>query len=782
MNQKTQWITNGTPHPFYARKNVGILKTVRCATARVCGLGQFVFYINGQKIGTHELDPGWTNYHKYVEYVTFDVTSYLVQGSNAIAAEVGNGWYHMELNDGHYSFHFPPFMPPNPNPYKPFGENLVLKAEIEIHYQDGSTELISTDGSWKVHAHMITMTNVYGSETVDGRLAQKGWNTKTFNDSDWTNALIATENDIPKGTLANQFQPAIKVIKTYEGKHLHNVHDREIYDFSQNMSAIFEWRVKGKRGDVIKFYPAEKLDAEGDVDQMAKNWVLIDNCCTYIIGEDDTWETFRMKFTYMAGRYIAVTGAADEAHTPEGYTGSVIGSIKADCITSAWENAGTFECDDKRFEDIYHLVQASVEANMMSVHTDCPTIERFAWQEPNHLMAPSIMYMKNGYVLWQKFLKDMRAEQHTKEDTFLDMEGKPFHVGDGLMPSQAPCYIPNALPVPGMGSFYDIIPWGSTCILGTYWHYMFYGDEKIIVDNYHAGMRYINYLKTKLNEDGFINHGIGDWGNPTGDVCRENVETAFLYADATILAMFADKLGEAEDKATLLSFAKKIKDNYNKKLLIKHPTENFWCYRSFSHPDEVIMTQACEALPLYWGLVPDEYRSDVEKAFRYVMKKDQTLKSGEVGQPYIIQTMRMLDMNDMLCKFILKPEHPSYYAFVFAGETSLGEYWEDNPRSHMHDMMGHIVEWYYNGIAGIQIVEPGASRILVKPYLPESMKWFKCTYKSVHGLISVEVKAEDDTVDVTIACPNGVVYSFDDSLLSKGGRNVRLKESNPFSA
>lgn len=157
--------------------------------------------------------------------------------------------------------------------------------------------------------------------------------------------------------------------------------------------------------------------------------------------------------------------------------------------------------------------------------------------------------------------------------------------------------------------------------------------------------------------------------------------------------MFADKLGKAEDKATLLSFAKKIKDNYNKKLLIKHPTENFWCYRSFSHPDEVIMTQACEALPLYWGLVPDEYRSDVEKAFRYVMEKDQTLKAGEVGQPYIIQTMRMLDMNDMLCKFILKPEHPSYYAFVLAGETSLGEYWEDNPRSHMHDMMGHIIEW-----------------------------------------------------------------------------------------
>ena len=55
------------------------------------------------------------------------------------------------------------------------------------------------------------------------------------------------------------------------------------------------------------------------------------------------------------------------------------------------------------------------------------------------------------------------------------------------MPSQCPCYIPNVLPVPGMGSFYDIIPWGSTCILGTYWHYLFYGDRKIIEDNYEAG-------------------------------------------------------------------------------------------------------------------------------------------------------------------------------------------------------------------------------------------------------------------------------------------------------
>ena len=51
-------------------------------------------------------------------------------------------------------------------------------------------------------------------------------------------------------------------------------------------------------------------------------------------------------------------------------------------------------------------------------------------------------------------------------------------------------------------------------ILGTYWHYMFYGDEQIIRDNYEAGKRYLAHEAFLRDEEGFINHGLGDWGNP----------------------------------------------------------------------------------------------------------------------------------------------------------------------------------------------------------------------------------------------------------------------------
>lgn len=776
-SMKNQWITDGSGKPFYARKEIYLTKEICKARAAVCGLGQFIFHINGQKVGDHELDPGWTNYKKRIQYVTFDVTDDLKKGKNVIGAEVGNGWFLMQ--NEHYSFHFPPFMPPNPNPYEAFGESLVLALELTVEYADGTSETVYADDSFKVKPHEITMSNVYGSETADGAAYPAGWDIAGFDDSGWAAAQQVTEAQAPTGTLVEQDQPAIKVIRRYEAKYIHSVEadksldmteqqesdidaenvaaedqktgsiHRDIYDLGQNISGMLQFDVKGKKGTKLRFYVAEKLDKNGDVDQMAKNWVLIDNCITYVIGQDDIWETFRMKFAYFAGRYFGVEGL--DEHTE-------LRNMYGDAISSAWQRDGSFHCDDERYNQIYDLVEKAVEANMLSVHTDCPTIERFAWQEPNHLMAPSIMYMKRSDRLWNKFLTDLRMDQHTAEDSFSDGQGGRFYPGDGLMPSQSPCYIPNVLPVPGMGSFYDIIPWGSTSILGTYWHYMFYGDEQIIRDNYEAGKKYLGHEAALRDEEGFIHHGLGDWGNPEHALLRENVETAFLYADSKTMAYFAGILGKAKEQAEFTELAEEIKANYNEKLLVQHPQDGYWYYQAWDHKDEICMTQAAEALPLYWGMVPEDKVEDVVRAFRQTLEEKGAFISGEVGLPYIIQTARKYGMNDLICQFITRTQHPSYYAFVLDGETTLGEYWEQNPRSHCHDMMGHIIEWYYNGLAGIRPLEPGFGRIEIAPYLPESMNEFTCSYNSVKGKITVHVTRENGDVKVEADVPETIEY------------------------
>ena len=95
----------------------------------------------------------------------------LKAGENMMGAEVGNGWY-IKMDDG-YTFSFPDFMPPNPNLYRPFGRSLILAVKLELEFEDGSREVLWSDESFRVHAHPVTMTNVYGSETEDRRLRVK---------------------------------------------------------------------------------------------------------------------------------------------------------------------------------------------------------------------------------------------------------------------------------------------------------------------------------------------------------------------------------------------------------------------------------------------------------------------------------------------------------------------------------------------------------------------------------------------------------------------------------
>ena len=767
------WISNGTAKPFYVRKKAQLRSDIRSAAAKVTGLGQFTFYVNAQKAGDHELDPGWTDYRRMIQYVSFDITALLKavpQDADGcipavFGAEVGNGWFIKETE--HYTFHFPGNMPENPNDCGPFGTMLPFSAEITVIYENGEQQLITTEESWRTAPDSCTMTNVYGSETIDGRLRQEGWCLPDFDDADWKPAVPAIlDKEVEKAGLVDQFQPPVRVIRTYEGRFLHMANGRDIYDFGQNMSGILKVQLKAKKGDRVCIYPAEKLKEDGDVDQMAKNWMMIDTCITFIAGCDDVWETFCMKFTYFAGRYLAVKKIPSDSAAESAADGErriEMRDLQAFAVTSAWKESGTFQCDDRRYQQIYDMIERSVEANMMSVHTDCPTIERFAWQEPNHLMAPSIFYMKESNRLWRKFFMDLRAAQHSREDVFRDGAGHTFPAGDGLVPSQAPCYYPNVLPVPGMGSFYDIIAWGSTCILGPYWHYRFYGDLSVIRENYAMGKRYLAYLKSRMTPEGFISHGLGDWGNPEQEHARENIETAFLYADASVLAEFAGLLSEndgnteaAEDAAALRAFAGEVKSNYNDRLLKKDLMTGLHCYPAYDRKDSFVLTQACQALPLYWGMVPEQYETEVAQTLRNLLTESRALIAGEIGLPYVIQCANRYGMNDLIAECITRPAHPSYYAFVLDGETTLGEYWEKNPRSHCHDMMGHIVEWYYNGIAGIHPLRPGFGEVQIRPELPRGMHTFTVEFKAAAGRIFVRASEENGWVRLTVKTDPGI--------------------------
>lgn len=71
---------------FMAKK---VVKARLYATA--CGL--YEICINGKKAGDFVFAPGSTDYRRRVQYQTYDVTSLLQEGENAVTAQLADGWY-----------------------------------------------------------------------------------------------------------------------------------------------------------------------------------------------------------------------------------------------------------------------------------------------------------------------------------------------------------------------------------------------------------------------------------------------------------------------------------------------------------------------------------------------------------------------------------------------------------------------------------------------------------------------------------------------------------------
>ena len=152
-------------------------------------------------------------------------------------------------------------------------------------------------------------------------------------DSAWAQAQLVAPEDEPKGKLVEQFQPAIKILRSYGAVSLGKANGREIYDFGQNMSGMLSLSLRGRKGDTVKLYPAEKLGADGDVDQVAKGWVTVDSVITCVLGTDGEWEDFRMKFAYFAGKVVAVEKSSPDIE---------LRNLRSDAISSAWKEAGSF--------------------------------------------------------------------------------------------------------------------------------------------------------------------------------------------------------------------------------------------------------------------------------------------------------------------------------------------------------------------------------------------------------------------------------------------------------
>ena len=187
------------PVPRYLRKPFTLARKVRRATIHATALGLYELLLNGQRVGDHLLAPEWTNYHKRVQYQTYDVTGMLRDGNNVVGAVLGNGWYCGGWQNWKKKL------------LAIYGSEPYLLAQLEIEFADGSRQVIATDGTWRGTTDgPLRFAGIYEGATYDARKEMAGWDKPGLEDGKWT-AVHLPDGDLKVGQLVWQRNEPIRV-------------------------------------------------------------------------------------------------------------------------------------------------------------------------------------------------------------------------------------------------------------------------------------------------------------------------------------------------------------------------------------------------------------------------------------------------------------------------------------------------------------------------------------------------------------------------------------------
>jgi len=693
------------------RKDFKVKKQLAKATMFISGLGHFEMSLNGKKQGDNFLDAGWVKYDKEALYVTFDVTNSLKKGDNTIGVMLGNGFYYVPPVKGRFRKSKPAFGFPK------------MICRLVLEYKDGTTENIISDSSWKTAKSAVTFSSIYGGEDYDARLEQLGWDTPQFNASKW-NAVITVDGP---PLLRPQDAEPLKIFDHFEPKSVNKLTDSKwIYDLGQNASGIISLKVKGNRGDTIRVYPGELL-IDGKVSQKATGSPFY---FEYVL-KGDGEEQWQPRFTYYGFRYLEVRGAAPKGEKISRNLPDII-ALKGLHTRNAAGRVGNFVSSNELFNKTDELIDWATKSNMASVLTDCPHREKLGWLEQSHLMISSIMYNYDVATLGNKVVDDIISSQ----------------LDNGLIPEIAPEYI---LFTWGGDMFRDSPEWGSTGIILPWYLYKWYGNTEVLERAYPTMQRYISYLQTKA-ENNILKQGLGDWydiGPERPGVSQQTTMgvtgTAIYYYNLQIMQQIANMFEKFDDAAKYGKLAEEVKNSFNKTFF--NPKTKQYATGS----------QAANAMAIYMKLVKPEHKQAVlANLIKDIRDRNNALTAGDIGYRYVLRVLEEAGRSDVIYDMNSRSDVPGYGYQLAKGATALTESWQALPEvSNNHLMLGHLMEWFYSGLAGIRADEDAIAFDKIKIY-PEpvgDVKSAKATYNSSYGLISSDWKIEGNTFELQVEIP-----------------------------
>ena len=377
------------------RKEFKVKAGLKSARYYGTGVGYHEIYLNGERIGEDYLSPNQTNYSSRPElkdkgivvtdpfaeytimYLSHDFTSMLNEGDNAFGVILGDGFYNTTRNW-----------------VQGYGTTRFI-GQIELEYEDGTTEIIVSDESWTAEKSAITSNQIYYGECYDARLEHEGWSTADYDDSAWVKAAVKRT---PIGKLIPQNGPADRITQRYAPISID----------------------KQENGTIKVKFPEE-----------ISGWVALKN----IVAEEGQ----KISIKYLSESpgngdniYIA-KGSGDESYHAR-FTWFVFSEV---------EISGKFETSNDLINTINKIWQRSQLDNMHgAIASDCPHRERSAYTGDGQIACVTVMHNFDAAAFYNKWIRDIRGSQSIS----------------GYVPNGAP-WQPGCGGGVAWGAAMEIMPW-----------------------------------------------------------------------------------------------------------------------------------------------------------------------------------------------------------------------------------------------------------------------------------------------------------------------------------
>ena len=670
--KKEHWICGGAgcEAPLF-RRSFWLDRTERFQSARleICGLGYFLFYINGKRISDQELMPAMTDYASVLgcettypvweersahrcRYLSFDLLPYLKAGKNVLAVRLGNGWYHQteRIAEGKFVFGLP-----------------KLWFELTLTDADGRQEWIESDRQTLWHPGGLLKNNLFLGEVRDLRKEPEGWQDPDADLSGWKPAQPV---HAPETLLEEQTCPPDRVIRKLYPILIGEYDGRKIYDCRENIAGRVVLSCLGKKGECITVRHAEELAADGTLDFESAGGSDQLQQDHYIC--DGRIQTLHPLFCWHGFRYFETEGSCEVLYAEVIHTDVAVTS--------------SFSCSDPVLNWLYEAyIRTQLDNYHGCIPSDCPHRERLGYTGDGQLTAETAMLLLDAKELYRKWYQDI-----------LDSQGAETG------------HIPHTAPFLGGGGGPG--GWGCAVYQVPLAWAKIYGDDSLLVQGYDAILRWFDYmdahsekgLVVREEEGGWC---LGDWCFPASEE-KEQLPEAFIntfYYLHGLQEMM--QISEKMNNKLPIRFAEREKNVKNAFLdaYFDPETGDFCEGRA-----------AGNAYGLALGLGDERTKKHLVENYEALGRFD----TGIFGTSMLLEQLFSIGAGDLAVRLLTNDSEAASFAHMKRnGATTLWERW-DGRESHNHPMFGACVRLLFTQILGIRMM-PAAQPPVVIPTQPD---------------------------------------------------------------